>query len=46
MKDEIMTLRNKIKEKDSMLKKVSEKLKISNLAKHSMEKLVSRQRKH
>ncbi|XP_073448869.1 myomegalin-like isoform X4 [Aquarana catesbeiana] len=43
MKDEILTLRNKVKEKEIMLKKVSEKLKISNLAKHSMEKLVSRQ---
>ncbi|XP_077308686.1 myomegalin-like isoform X4 [Lithobates pipiens] len=43
MKHEILTLRNKVKEKEIMLKKVSEKLKISNLAKHSMEKLVSRQ---
>ncbi|KAM5148617.1 myomegalin-like isoform 2-T2 [Mantella aurantiaca] len=43
MKDEILTLRNKMKEKEIMLKKVSEKLKISNLAKHSMEKHISRQ---
>ncbi|XP_068096304.1 myomegalin-like isoform X2 [Hyperolius riggenbachi] len=43
MQDEILTLRSSLKEKEMLLQKVSQQMKMSNLARQNMEKLVSQQ---